>query len=239
MKALIAVLCLCVAAVAGAVGAILVAGPSSTPASDASRALAASSVTGADSASLAGLDARIETLSQDLSAMRVDIQRLEDERGRAPALAVPTSAVAEHDSTGVIAQHRTDILKVIEEDRQEQARLKEEARQKQIRDSMIARADRIAKQLKLGEAQQQSLADVYVLERQKTDELRNKNNNALDPQAARDAFRSGMNEIRDWRSGELTKRLGADIAQEIEDADPFRGGRGPGGPNGFGPPPGG
>ena len=241
MRALIAVLCLCVAAVAGAVGAVFVARPSSTPTGDDSQALTMSAATSASSAANpAELISRIDALAQDLSDLRVEIQNLKQGTNRAPALAVTTSAVPEPEQTGMIAQHRSDILKVIEEDRQEQARLKEEERQKQIRDAANARADRIAKQLKLGEAQQQSLADVYVLERQKSDDLRNKNN-GLDPQAARDAFRAGMNEIRDWRSGELTKRLGADIAQQIEGADPFRGGRGggPGGPNGVGPPPGG
>ncbi len=75
---------------------------------------------------------------------------------------------------------------------------------------------------------------MYILEREKIDGLRNQ---MRDPGAAvgdPEAVRQGFRDLRDWRLNELTNRLGADLAEKINEADfqRFGGGLGPGGRRG-------
>ena len=55
------------------------------------------------------------------------------------------------------------------------------------------------------------------------DDMRNQRGQG-DPESARNAFQ----EFREWRTAELTKRLGADLAQQVNESDMagFRGGFG-------------
>jgi hypothetical protein len=122
---------------------------------------------------------------------------------------------------------------VIEEDRQEQKRKADEEQRARELQAALARAERTAKEFGLGHDQEKSLADVYILERAKIDDLRTQMRDQTgDPAAMRQSFR----ELRDWRLNELTTRLGADLAQKINDTDAqaFRGAFGGGGPGGGG-----
>jgi hypothetical protein len=241
MKALIAVLALLVAAVAGAVGGVIVTGSSPTPAVDAAHPASGSGSTG-QSFDSSKLVSRIESLNQDVTDLRQELLRLKQDAHREPATAEAPAKVAEVDPTDFAAQHRESILKIIAQDREEQARKAEEERKARDLENTLARADRTAKKLGMNSTQQKALADVYILERQKMDDMRGLRNGG-DPEAARTAFQ----EFREWRVTELTKRLGPDLAQQVTDADQagfrgFGGGRGPGGGGPGGPgggPPGG
>jgi hypothetical protein len=132
-----------------------------------------------------------------------------------------------------VAAHRDAILKVIEDDRQEQKRKQDDEQRARDLQTALARAERTAKQFGLAGDQQKALADVYILERQKIDDLRNQMRDqggaVGDPQAMRQGFR----DLRDWRLVELTNRLGADLAEKINEADAQRlGGGGQGGRRG-------
>jgi hypothetical protein len=243
MKSLIAVLCLIVAAAAGAVGGVIVAGSSPATAVDVSHpsaSIAATSTTSDPSK----LVSRIESLNQEVADLRQEILRLKESEHREPATAEAPVQVVEADTTNFAAQHRDAILKIIAQDREDQARKQEEERKARDLENTLARADRTAKKLGMNSTQQKSLADVYILERQKMDDMRNLRNQG-DPEAARTAFQ----EFRDWRMAELTKRFGPDLAQQVNENDQagFRGfggrgggpggqGGGPGGPGGGGPP---
>jgi hypothetical protein len=235
MKALVVVLCLVVAAAAGAVGGVIVAGSPSRSAQSPVSIASAPAAGGEFDASK--LVARIESLNQDVNDLHLELLRLTADKSRVPAVASAEPAkVAEADTTNFATEHREAILKIIAQDREDQDRKREEERKARDLENILNRADRTAKKLGLSTTQQKSLADVYILERQKMDEMRNMRGQG-DPEAARTAFR----DFREWRTGELTKRFGADLAQQLDEADAagFRGGFGGGrgnGPGGGGPP---
>lgn len=239
MKALIAVLCLLVAAAAGAVGGVIVAGsPCSTGTPSEASAVALSSSPAATEFDSSKLVARIESLNQELTELHLEVLRLKDDRNRTPAVAAESVKVAEADTTNFAVQNRDAVLKIIAQDREDQERKREDERKAKELENILSRADRAAKKLGLNSTQQKALADVYILERQKMDEMRNLRGQG-DPESARSAFQ----EFRDWRTAELTKRLGADLAQQVNESDlaGFRGGGfggrgGPGGRDGQGGP---
>jgi hypothetical protein len=235
MKALIAVLCLLVAAAAGAVGGVIVTG-SPAPAVDASQLALASPPASTNAFNADKLVARIESLNQEVTELHLELTRLKSDKDRAPA-AAPVK-VAEAETTNFAAQNREAIMKLIAEDREELERKKEDERRAKDLEAILARADRAAKKLGLNSTQQKALADVYLLERQKMDDMRNLRGQG-DPEAARTAFQ----DFREWRTEELTKRFGADLAQQINESDlaNFRGGfgGGRGGPGRNGGQPGG
>jgi hypothetical protein len=230
MKALIAILCLCLAGAAGAVGGVLVSSSSAPTVADSALASGGAASTGKtmDSAQLVS---RIESLNQEVSDLHQEILRLKESSSRTPAAtAVPVQLASAENSTFAV-EHRDAILKIIAEDREALERQKKEDDERKQMEALLARADRTAKKLGMNATQQKALADVYVLERQKMDEMRGLRTQG-DPEAARTAFQ----EFRTWRTDELTKRLGTDLATEVEKADvAMWRGFGRGGGNGGGP----
>ena len=231
MKALVAVLSLVVAAAAGAVGGVLVTSSAPAPAVEASHA--AASTAAAASFDASKLVSRIESLNQEVADLHQEVLHLKENSQRAPVAAEAPAKVAEADTTDFAAQHRDAILKIIAQEREDLQRKQDEERKARDLENILARADRAAKKLGLNSTQQKALADVYILERQKMDDMRNMRGQA-DPEAMRTAFQ----EFRDWRTSELTKRLGADLAQQVNESDlaGFRGGGFGGGRGGFGGP---
>lgn len=223
MKALIAVLCLLVAAAAGAVGGVIVTGSPAAPAADGSQLALANAPVSNSTFNSDKLVARIESLNQEVTELHLELMRLKSDKDRTPA-AAPVQ-VAEAETTNFAVQNREAILKLIAQDREDLERKKEEERRAKDLEAILARADRAAKKLGLNSTQQKALADVYILERQKMDDMRNLRGQG-DPEAARTAFQ----DFREWRTEELTKRLGADVAQQINESDlaNFRGGFGGG-----------
>ena len=177
--------------------------------------------------------ARIDALGREVDDLRAQVAALKAGAAREPAAAVVAEKPVEEASTSFVADHRDAILRVIEEDRQEQKRKADEEQRARELQAALARAERTAKEFGLGHDQEKSLADVYILERAKIDDLRTQMRDQTgDPAAMRQSFR----ELRDWRLNELTTRLGADLAQKINDTDAqaFRGAFGGGGPGGGG-----
>jgi hypothetical protein len=217
-----------VAAAAGAVGGVIVTGSPATPNGDVA-AHNGNAGTAASVSDNSKLVSRIESLNQEVADLHQEILRLKETTHRAPAAEAAPVKLVEADTTDFAATHRDAILKIIAQDREDLERKKEEERKAKDLENILARADRAAKKLGLNTTQQKALADVYVLESQKMEEMRNLRGQG-DPEAARTAFQ----EFRDWRMAELTKRFGADLAQQVNENDlaGFRGGGFGGGRNG-------
>ncbi len=177
--------------------------------------------------------ARIDALGREVESLRAEIAALKAGAAREPAAAAAPEKPLDEVASNYVAEHRDSILKVIDEDRQEQKRKAEEEQRARELQAALARAERTAKEFGLGHDQEKSLADVYILERQKIDDMRTAMRDQTgDPATMRQNFR----ELRDWRLNELTTRLGAELAEKINetDAQAFRGAFGGGGGGGGG-----
>jgi hypothetical protein len=223
----------------GAVGVLLVSNPHDSGAR-ATDARSASADTGAPAAGgdsrSADVLQRLDGLSREVDVLREELAAIKSSAGREPAVEVAAAPQPVDDNSAMFAaEHRNAIMKVIEEDREAQKRKADDEQRARDLAASLARAERTAKQFGLAQDQQKALADIYIAERQKMDEIRNQfqGNPGGDPEAMRTSFR----ELRDWRLSELTLRLGADLGEKINEADQagFRGGfGGPGGGGGGG-----
>lgn len=165
------------------------------------------------------LRAQVDALSAQVARLEEEIDRLREGKVRTLAIAEPqTAAVA-----GAPKPQRDAILQVIEEDRQERQRKQQEERDQREMDQLLARSERIAKEVGLDARQQKALTDVLVLERQKTEEMRAQFRGD-DGGAPRDfeQVREQFQTLRAWRTQELTTRFGADIAERIEKQEDAR-----------------
>ena len=230
MKPITILLSLGLLLTAGALGLVLLAGNR-----DAVPQAAESRPVPADAPSVATPDPRVaevlqrlDVLSKEMDDLRADLAVLRSSASREPAheaAAAAAPAPIDESSASFASEHRNAILKVIEEDREAQKRKAEEEQRARDMAASLARAERTAKQFGLGADQQKALADVYILERQRMEEMRNQMRDQAgmggDPEAMRNSFR----EMRDWRLNELTTRLGAELAEKINESDiaAFRG----------------
>jgi hypothetical protein len=250
MKPAVVLLSLGLLLTAGALGIVLVSGNRDSGAhateSQTSPPPAAGAPAAASDARSAEVLQRLDSLAREVDDLRAQLATLRASSSREPAAVVASAEPVEDESVASFAsEHRGAILKVIEEDREAQRRKAEEEQRARDLQASLARAERTAKQFGLAADQQKALADVYILERQKIDEMRNQMRDqggaGGDPEAMRNTFR----ELRDWRLNELTVRLGSDLADKINESDiaAFRGfgGRDRRGnrPNGTDPGPGG
>ncbi len=230
MKILLVLACVVLAVVAGAAGALLVQTPPpaarelvDVPAPTVPIAEARAPESNAlDDGDLA---ARVDELSQEVAALREELARIREGASRAPVAAASTDANASPSVNDDFAQvHRDDILEVIEQDRQAREQEREAARAQREEEAILARAERVARELGLSAMQQKALADVYTLERQKLAELRATlitDAYSEMPVNVREQFAT----LRQWRTDELTTRFGSDLAQKISEQDADRFGR--------------
>lgn len=233
MKIFLAIACLALAVVAGAAGALVVAtqapaqpqvieSSSVTPPVAEPRPIAPAVLEDAD------LLARVDALSHEVAALQAELERMKEGTGRAPiAVGASLASASPTPSPDDFADaHRQGILQVIEQDRQTREQQREEERAAREMEALLARAERVAKELGLSGSEQKKLADVYTLESQKIADLR-----ALaregDLTQVPGQMREQIGALRDWRTAELTSRFGADLAQKINeyDADRWRQGR--------------
>ena len=238
MKSAVVLLSLGLLLALGAVGVLLL----SSNRDSSAHATEARSVT-ADAGSAAAGDTRsaevlqrLDALSREVDLLREQVSAMKTSAAREPApeIAAAAQPVDETPST-FAAEHRNAILKVIEEDREAQKRKADEEQRARDLQASLARAERTAKQFGLAQDQQKALADVYILERQKMEEIRNQFAAQGGPGGDPEAMRTSFRELRDWRMNELTVRLGAELAEKINESDvaAFRGGfGGPGGGSG-------
>ncbi len=234
MKSAVVLLSLGLLLALGAVGVLLLSSGHDTAAHGVeSRSVDAGSPSASGDKGSAEVAQRIDALSREVDVLREEIAAMKSSSARetAPEVAAAAPAPVDDNSSMFAAEHRSAILKVIEEDRAEQKRKADDEQRARDLQASLARAERTAKQFGLAADQQKALADIYIAERQKMDDIRAQGGPGGDPEAMRTSFR----ELRDWRLNELTVRLGADLAEKINESDvaAFRGGFG-GGPGGGG-----
>ncbi len=240
MKLLLVFACVILAVVAGAAGALLVSTPPPPQALVESPGALSQPVEPLSAATAAledtELAARVDELVQEVAALREELTRMKEGTGRAPVASSESIAgsAAVRASDDFAEVHRDDILQLVEEDRQAREQKREAERAQREEEALLARAERVAKEVGLNASQQKSLADVYTLERQKIDELRKL---AIGGDFAEMPVqvREQMAGFRQWRTDELTARFGSELAQKINelDADRFvRARRARGGPFG-------
>lgn len=231
MKPIVVVLSLIAAVAAGAVGGI-VASTTATPAQAVAgpsrgAARAPETATARPSALVDNSDVQkqIGDLSNEVARLQAELVALREGRVRADATEAAQAVTTEEIPAGSLAIiHEDAIRRVIAKDRAELQQKEEDARKQREIDSAVQRAERIAKELGLSTAEQQKLAEVYVMERDKRDEFRKAFQDGTVPD--RDQMRQTFQEFRDWRTTELTSRLGADLAAKVNEFEGDRGGFG-------------
>lgn len=255
MKPLVVILGIFVAAAAGAAGGMLAA-PSAAPAPLTTELGTAPSVAAASSAATApvrvesaGLAEQVHQLSSEVARLQSDLAAIREGRVREPAVSAPKVDAAESIADDEFAaMHRNAILRVIDEDRALQAKKAEDERRAKDAENALARAERNGRELGLTTTQTRSLADFYVLEADKRNEFFKDFRNGNMPNVDREQARTAFAEYRDWRTTELTTRIGADNLARLNEIDGERGpgfagrnfgGGGGGGADGAGTPGGG
>lgn len=203
----------------GAAGAFFLARMPSAPAREA----VVTPIEPARAASVAP-SADDSALRAELDALAAHVDRLEDEivRLREGASRAPVIAPAETGALATATPPRDAILEVIEQDRQERQRQQQAEREQREMSQLLARSERIAQEVGLDARQQKALTDVLVLERQKIDEMRaqfrGEDGAPRDFEQAREQFQA----LRAWKTSELSTRLGADVAERVEQHDDAR-----------------
>ncbi|MFN0006360.1 MAG: hypothetical protein ACKVXR_00505 [Planctomycetota bacterium] len=236
MRIALVLVSLCLVLALGAIGLFVALSPGSTPmaaaSTEAPRAATARGTTPDGPQDPADeVLARMDALAREVDDLRAQVAALEAGAAREPAVVAAAQTPPEGSAATYAAVHREAILQVIEDDRLTQQRKREEEQRARDLQAALARAERTAKKFGLDAEQQKSLADVYILERAKMEDLRtqfrDQGGMGADPEQARTAF----TELRDWRLTELSNRLGEDLAQQInksefERAEGRRGNRG-------------
>ena len=209
--------------VGGYVGSLLGGQPSASAAAPAAGVAPAAAVTAAPAGPSKEIVARLDDLDMRLGALSTKLEQA----GGAPArLEAPESVQAKVEAAVASATpSRESILRVIEEDRAAQEAKREAERKEREAQAAKQRADRIAQRLNMTPGQAQTLADFYVQERAKFDELRSGWQNGGDPESMREQMRTA----REWRDQELVRLFGTDLGTQLSEQGFEMGGRGFGG----------
>lgn len=242
MKPIVAILGLVVAAAAGALGGFVASSTSTTPQVESNSTAHVEKQTAAPIPAASplvdnsDLTHQLTDLTNEVARLRSELASVRDGRVREPAIAKdPTKATEETPAESLAILHKDAILRVIAEDRADQLRKEDEARKQRELEQATQRAERVGKELNLSTTEQRKLAEVFVMEREKRDEFMRNMRNGDVPD--REQMRTSFQEYRDWRTNELTTRLGADLAAKVNEMDGDRmgfGGRAFGGDMGGG-----
>jgi len=156
------------------------------------------------------LAARVDALDMQLAMLQ---QKVEDGTGSASTRLEAPEAVAAKVEAAVAsaAPSRDTILRVIEEDRLMQEQKREAERKERELLQSKQRAERTAQRLGMDALQTQTLADFYVSERAKFDELRQGWQNGGDPEGMREQMRVA----REWRDAELNRLFGSALGAQL------------------------
>lgn len=156
------------------------------------------------------LAARIDELDMQLALLQ---RKIEDAAGSASGRLEAPEAVAAKVEAAVAnaAPSRDAILRVIEEDRVMQEQKREAERKEREALQAKQRAERTAQRLGMDALQTQTLADFYVSERAKFDELRQGWQNGGDPEGMREQMRVA----REWRDAELNRLFGPTLGPQL------------------------
>lgn len=163
--------------------------------------------------------ARLDALDREVSDLRAQLAALKSGADRQPSATPAAIESQSPPSAGQMsaAEHES-VLKVIEEDRAEQKRKQDEERQQRDLQNALAHADRAAQKYGLTMDQKKGLVDVFVLDAEKSNDLQT----LIQQQSFngdRETIRKAFTDLDSWRMDELTKRLGADLAQQIHDGE--------------------
>jgi len=224
MRIALVLVSLCLVLALGALGLFVTLAPGSNPSaaasSEAPRVETARGTTHDGPQNLSDeVLARMDALAREVDDLRAQVAALEAGAEREPAAAAVAESPVDESATTYAAVHREAILKVIEDDRQAQQKKREEEQRARDLQQTLARAERTAKKFGLTPDQQKSLADVYILERAKMEDFRSQFRDQGGMGADPEQWRTSFQELRDWRLGELTTRLGPDLGQQINDSD--------------------
>lgn len=186
----------------------------------------------ADDAFESATRVEIARLENEVDGLRREIKRLEAGESRAPAFApgAVQTAAAETSEAVFLAEHRQAILKLIADERTAEVRRREDERGQREVEALNARAQRAAQQLGLDPVKEKALAQLYLQEHAKLEELigaaRAEGRHA-DPEQAREAYES----VKTWRARELDLVFGPELARQIVafEQERVRGQRGRGG----------
>ncbi len=161
---------------------------------------------------LAELEARIAILESELSS--VSRRTRVDEPLEAPLSALDPAA----DTDGT----RDLVLQVIEEERRARERREEELRATRLEERLREQAARAAEELGLSPSEEGALLSVIREESTRREDLfRTLRESEFDP-ALRESVRSGMEALQTWKTLELEKRFGVELAGRISELDPGR-----------------
>jgi hypothetical protein len=195
--------------VGGFVGAKLAAParPAAAQATPALEPAAAAQVVAAPDQALA---ARIDAMDMQVALLA---RKLDEATGAAGTRTEAPEAVVAKVEAAVAnaAPSRDAILRVIEEDRVMQEQKREAERKEREVQQAKQRAERTAQRLGLDVLQTQTLADFYVSERAKFDELRQGWQTGGDPEGMREQMRIA----REWRDAELNRLFGSTLGPQL------------------------
>lgn len=157
-----------------------------------------------------GVATRLDALDMQLALLQ---RKVEDAAGSASSRSEAPEAVAAQVEAAVAnaAPSRDTILRVIEEDRLMQEQKRETERKEREALQAKQRAERTAQRLGMDALQTQTLADFYVSERAKFDELRQGWQNGGDPEGMREQMRVA----REWRDAELNRLFGPTLGPQL------------------------
>jgi hypothetical protein len=148
---------------------------------------------------------RIDAVSQEVTGLR--------------------SELAAQRSSEMSPAQREAILKVVAEERAQRQQADERAQRQRFAQLCDQDAERAAKKFGLSEDQRKGYAEVLRLGEDKLmaldAQMRDFFFKTNDMQATAEAEESAMQEIKDWRLEELTKRMGSDLAHRINEDKEF------------------
>jgi len=232
MKIILVLVGLLAAAAAGAAAGAYVA-PSATP-PPAGTSPAPVQVAARDATADRATEARIDALSMQIADLKDEVVALRASAARTPA-ETPEVAAAKPIGAPVPAVQREQILQVIADEKAAEAQRRENERVAREEEQRLQRADRMAQRFGLNENQERQLADFYLVERNKFEDLRETMRVAREGGGEAEDMRTVFRDARDWRNGELERLFGPEIGKQIAEVDQDRmrgamgGGQGGGG----------
>ena len=204
MKALLPLLA-CIAVVIGV--AIFTLTTRAEAARDAaSLAAAPSRAPGASEAHVAELLARIETLSERVDQLSMEVTGLRTAASRAP-IASPANEEVAAATLATSALPREAIVEVIAEERERLEAQRIAQKEQRELDRVLARAETISRELGLTPGEEKVLGDVLLEERQLADVLL-ADLKLAETRVEKVEMKKAFGEVATWRDQELAKRLG-------------------------------
>ena len=166
---------------------------------------------------MSALEARLDSLEARLAAALDRRPVPAEEVAKRPNEAVPLAA----------PEARDFVMDVLEEDRQQREAERAQRRLELLEERARVRADELSEELGLALRERESLYGVLVEESTRRTALFESLRDGEMPIDGRDDIRERFRAIDEWKSTELTAKLGSDVATKVLESER-------GGPGGFG-----